>query len=442
MQKSVPGLLTALLAGALWCPIGVHAETDALVREALAMAQSGKARQAYALLEPQETARAGDPDFDTVFGIAANEIGEYSRAIFALERVLAVQPANARARAELGRALFAVGDNKAARTVLEQTKDQGIPLKASQSIDQFLQAIDRVEADGRSSWRGHVETSIGRDSNVNSGPSDPNVAVPAFGAVFQLNAAGVKTAATFATLGAGVQGRYVLDPRWSLIGNAAASYRSNSGSADVFNTRQIALNGGASYRYERHEFSLVGQFDTQNVDGARARDQAGVVGEWMMRFDAFRQAGAYVQLSRLSYPLQAVRDADRRVLGASYAHQMRSGLLAYGGAYAGEEAERNRGVPHLGHTLQGLRLGVQQPLGTALAGFATLGYEQRRHGGADPLFQVTRRDRQTNVNLGLNWVPVPEWRVTPQLALMDTRSNIVIADYDRTTVSVTVRRDF
>lgn len=444
MRPHLPHLLASLLAASLLWPASVQAEADALVRQALSLTKQGGAKEAFAMLAAQEVSRAGDPDFDTVLGIAANEIGEYTRAIFALERVLAVQPGNARARAELGRALFAVGDTKAARALFEQTKSQGIPVEAASTIDQFLQAIERVDAEGKSSWRGHLEASIGRDSNVNSAPADPSVAVPAFGpsAILTLNPAGVKTSSSFAALGGGLSGRYVVDPRWSLIGNVSGNFRRNSGRADAFDTDLIDLNGGASYRVERHEFSLAGQFETQSIDGARARDQAGLVGEWMYRFDAFRQFGAYAQLSRLRYPQQGIRDADRRVLGASYAHLFRTGLLVYAGLYAGEESERAAGVPQLGHKLSGLRTGVQQPLSDRLAAFASLSHENRRFGGTDPLFLVVRHDRQTHLNLGLSWLAAKAWRITPQLAITQARSNLVIADYGRRVFAVTVRHDF
>src|SRR3954451_16220125 len=93
------GLLTGVLAGSL----SAHAEVDALVRDAQALTANGQFAQAYALLEPQEINRAGDPDFDLAFGIAANESGHHTRSVLALERLLAVQPDNARGREALGR---------------------------------------------------------------------------------------------------------------------------------------------------------------------------------------------------------------------------------------------------------------------------------------------------------------------------------------------------
>ncbi len=437
------GLLPGVLLAVLLIPLGAHAQADALVREALGLTQRGEAQQAFDLLAAQEAVRAGDPDFDTVLGIAANECGQYTRAILALERVLSVQPDNARARAELGRALFAVGDTRAARALLQQTKEQGVPVQAAQTIDQFLLAIDRVEEAGRSSVKGYVEFGLGHDSNANSGPGISNVAVPVFGNLpLALNPSGIKTSASYATVGGGLSGRYVIDPRWSLIGTVTGDYRANSGSASQFDTDEVNLSAGAAYRHERNEYSLVAQSGSYGIDHSRLRNQAGVVGEWTYRFDGFRQFGAYVQLSRLSYPQQSARDVDRNVLGISYAHLLRTGTLLYGGLYAGQEKTRAANVDFLGHKLTGLRAGLQRPFSEQLAAFATLGYEDRRFGDQDPLFLTTRHDRQTNLNLGLTWVPARSWRVTPQLAFTRVHSNVPIADYDKRVLSVTARREF
>lgn len=427
---------------AIMMATAAHAEVDALVSDARALLDQSQAQKAFDLLEPQETARAGDPDFDTVLGIAANETGQFTRAVFALERVLAVQPSNSRARAELGRALFSVGDNKASRQVLLETKQDNIPAEAAATIDQFLQAIDRTEEAARSSVKPFLEASIGYDTNINSGPGNPSVAVPAFGGlIFTLAPAGVETKDAFATLGGGLSARYVVDSRWSLIGNVYGNSRINAKYND-FNTVQADVNAGASYRYEKHEFTGVAQAGTYAVSGSRARDQQGLVGEWTYRIDGFRQWSTYLQWGLLTYPGQSLRDSDRTVVGTSYAHAFRDGLVVFAGGYTGHEKERASRVPHLGHKLFGIRLGMQKSVRDDLSFFGSLNYEDRKYGGPDPLFLVTRQDRQWGLNLGLNWIPVKLWRVTPQLTLTSVKSNVAISDYNRSMFSVTVRRDF
>ncbi len=433
--------LCALALTAFLLPNAAHAEMDALVRDALALAESGNAKAAYDMLEPFEVTRAGDPDFDTVFGIAANQSGEHVRAVMALERATIVQPGNTRARAELGRAMFAVGDSKSARALLEQAKAQGAPAEAALTIDQFLRAIDAAEALAQSSWRGYVEASVGHDDNISSGPQNANVAVPALGGNVTLGANAVKKSATFAGLAAAVSGRYVIDSRWSAIGAAGAITRANLNQGQ-FNNHQLNLSGGASYRLDRQEFSAVAVYEDYTVDGTVTRTQRGAVGEWVYRMDSNREMGAYLQYSKLHYPNQSIRDANRIVLGGSYAQQFGDGLLGWGGIYAGSENETTSGVPYFGHSLGGLRLGLQKSINPTLAVYAAFGYENRSYGGQDPFFLVKRKDDQTSLSIGVNWVPAKAWRVTPQLSYIRNQSSVAINDYDRTTISVAARYEF
>lgn len=418
------------------------AEVDTLVRESLILVEQGKPQEAFDRLAAAETQRAGDPDFDTVLGIAANDSGQFTRAVFALERALTVQPGNARARAELGRALFSLKDNLAARQVLQETRLENVPPEVARRIDEFLLAIDRNEEAARSSIKAYIAASFGSDSNINSGPGNANVAVPALGGlVLTLNPSGVKLKDNFYAVGAGVFGRYVMDPRLSLIASVSGNFRFNNNFND-FDTNQMDLSAGAVYRLDKNEFTAAVQAGTYSVDNRTVRDQRGLVGEWTYRRDEASQWSSYVQLSTLRYPGQSLRNAERYVVGTSYATALRSGLVLFSGAYVGVEDERAPGVAQLGHRLAGLRVGLQQPINADVDLFANIGYERRNYGGSDPLFLVTRRDRQSNLNFGLNWVPVVSWRITPQVSLLQTRSNIAISDFTKNVFSVTVRKDF
>jgi Flp pilus assembly protein TadD len=68
------------------------AYADALTDQAKALLEAGKPGEAYTLLAAQESARAGEPGFDFLLGLAALDIGQNTRAVFALERVLALEP--------------------------------------------------------------------------------------------------------------------------------------------------------------------------------------------------------------------------------------------------------------------------------------------------------------------------------------------------------------
>src|SRR5450631_1718575 len=109
-------IFALLLLGPLLLPLGntVFAADPAL-DQARQFIDKNDAKAAYDLLIPLQAERAGDPAYDLLLGIAANESGRHSEAVFALERVLAVQPNNARARAEIARAYFALGERPTAK---------------------------------------------------------------------------------------------------------------------------------------------------------------------------------------------------------------------------------------------------------------------------------------------------------------------------------------
>lgn len=195
MNKNRCGIRTALLVSGLLFSALAHA--DAVTDNAKALLDKGDAKAAYALLEPLEGERAGNPDYDFLLGLAALEIGKNTNAVFALERVLAVDPNNARARAEIARAYAALGETQTAKKEFESVKQQGVPPEVAATIDRVLSAIERVEDEGRTTVRGYVEGTVGHDTNVNSATADRNIAVPLFGgAIFSLAPGGTRAAAT------------------------------------------------------------------------------------------------------------------------------------------------------------------------------------------------------------------------------------------------------
>ena len=60
-----------VLAVALLTPTSAFATVDQLVLQALELEEQGKPGEAFVLLDAQAASRAGDPDFDYAFGLAA-----------------------------------------------------------------------------------------------------------------------------------------------------------------------------------------------------------------------------------------------------------------------------------------------------------------------------------------------------------------------------------
>ena len=117
---------------------------DALLDDARSRLAAGDAVGAYALLSPAEEERAGEPDFDYLLGIAALDSGQATLAVFALERVVSVQPDNVLARAELARAYTTLREFESARDELNIVRSSSVPDEAKAQVVRYLDAVEGV----------------------------------------------------------------------------------------------------------------------------------------------------------------------------------------------------------------------------------------------------------------------------------------------------------
>lgn len=423
---------------------GAAAADDGLLIQADKLLKSGKAKEAYTLLEPHQSGRAGDPRYDYLLGVAALDSGRANEAVFALERVLAVEPNHLQARAEIARAYYVTGEVVASQQEFETVRQQNPPGEVRNAIEKYLAAIEQARAGERTAVRGYLEAAAGWDSNVNSATAANQVAIPVFGgAIATLSASGTKLQDTFGSVNGGFSVRHPIDPEWALFGGANANQRLNS-THTVFETGGLDGNLGVNLAKGEDSYSVALQVQNFNVGNSRFRDAAGLTAQWLHNLGDSGQASAYFQFTDLHYPGQDTRDALRYVLGAAYASTLEGEYapVVYGGGYLGQENERQAGVPYLGHKLYGLRAGGEMKINPSWTLFGSLSMEKRNYGGPDPLFLVNRGDTQSDLRLGLGYVPAQRWTVTPSLSYTRNNSNIVVSDYDRTVIMVSVRRDF
>jgi tetratricopeptide (TPR) repeat protein len=419
---------------------------DATLEQAKQMMARRDAAAAYALLKPLEDRRAGEPAFDYLLGIAALDAGRGTEAVFALERVLAVEPNHPHARAEIARAYYLLGEVETSRREFEAVRAQPIPAEAAATIQKFLDAIAQIQAGTRTIVLGFVEGAIGHDSNVNSGTSATTTpAIPGFNpGVISPNAR--EQSDSFASLAAGVSVRHPLSARTALVAGIDGTQRLNFSKHD-FDQGTINANAGIETGSGPNKYALGLQAGKLGFDYRNYRDSVGLVGQWQRQVSAAGVVSVFLQHAGLRYSGQAFRNTDRTVGGLAYAHAFggERAPVAYATVYLGEEDERDSTRPDQGHRLTGVRFGGQINVSPTLAAFAHAAYEERDYGGSFAAafgFPQSRLDKQTDLRLGVNYVPAKSWLVTPQVAYTDNRSNVSLTDFDRLQAFVTVRREF
>ena len=443
MSAPIPRLRALLLMLAL-LPALLPAAEDPL-QAARALLEAGKAQAAYEQLQPLLEQRAGDPEYDYLLGIAALDAGHPTEAIFALERVLAVQPNHALARAEIGRAYLAVGEIDAGRDALEDTLQlPSVPEQARAAVQRYLDIIEGAGAETtRTRLTGYLGADVGHDSNVNAATASRDVAIPAFGgAIFRLDDLGVEQPDQFVRLLGGANLNKPLSARTRLLLGGRFDQRFNR-EQDVFDQGNYSADLGLNWLFGRHSFTAALQYYGFTLDRKRYRDAFGATGQWRWAVNPDRNLSAYLQYADLRYPDQRVRDARRLVLGAAWAESFGRGHRhqGYVGLYAGGENNRND-LDHLSNRLGGLRLGWSSYLNPVWRLSINGSAERRVYRAEEPLFLRKRSDTLLEARAAIDYTGWHKWHVNPYLQWYDNRSNIVINEYDRWLVGLEVRRDF
>lgn len=442
--RSGIGVIGAILSITLWCNPGIAGAEENSLEQAATLLQAGKAKEAYELLAPHETENAGNPEFDYLLGLSAVDSGNAVLGIFALERVLAVEPNHAGARAAIARAHYMLGENESARLEFQNILKQNPPEDAIKSINRYMSAIDRALGDA-TRFNAYLEATMGHDSNINGAPSAQTLVVN-FGGLplpVTLSGATAEKSDNFLTLGGGIGFNYPISKTLSVFGNASGTERTNW-SSNMFETSTLDLNLGLRHKLGPDVVTAAVQDGNFYLDDERYRHAYGVAAQWQHDLDDRNQVSLFGQALRLHYPSADIRDADRRLVGAGFGHAFGGDLspVIFMNAYIGEEDERASSRPDMGHNLHGVRTGGQITWNPKTVLFATANYESRNYGGVKPFFTESQRDRQYEFSIGARYLPIAAWQIKPQLSYVRNNSNIPITDYDRWMLSVTFRHDF
>ncbi|UCE31704.1 MAG: DUF560 domain-containing protein [Burkholderiales bacterium] len=413
----------------------------ALLSEARARLRRGDAAAAYRLLAERESLYAGFPEYDFLLGLAAIDAGKPARAVFALERVLAAEPGHLRARAEIARAHFLLGEMDASRRQFETVASQAIPGAVRDTIGRYLDAIEHLSTAQRPQTTAYLALSTGYDSNVNLG-SSLREWIGTGGLRLLPEATSLAQDGSFVRFGAGVERVVPLDDRWQWYAKAAFEQRLNSVRRDT-ELGTVDLSAGLGYREDCHRMSLTAQLQHARLERAAFRNAAGITAQWQCESAARTRAGGYAQAFRLLFPEQSDRDARRLQVGAVMARGFDSARepVLIGSAYAGVERS-SRDLAEYDFDFVGLRFVSEVTLLPGWRGYAGVSYEHRSFDGVNPLFAGLRRtDRDLELQIGVEH-PVGDWTITPAAVLTRVWSTIDPNDYRRAQIYLHARYRF
>lgn len=427
-------------------PSLAFAADDAVITQAQALVKAGDYKAAYQLLEPLETERSGDVQYDMLLGLSALESGDNARAIFAFERVLATEPNNLEARALIAKAYFKGGEAENAKTEFNNVLSQNPNPEITKLIENNMLAIDKATGQ-KTAFAAYLDFGIGHDSNINSATSTDTVnvsIVPNFPLIpLKLSKASQEQSSNFVSAASGISVKVPVSKNVAAFGSLNGTTKMNL-AEEQFDPSSLDYSLGLNIKHNIDNYTVALQGGSFSINSDTFRETMGVSGQWQRTLDDQNQVSAFTQLSKLDYPVSPIRDAKRYVFGGAWGHAFGGdkAKVTYLSAYAGKEETDDNDFDFLGHDLFGVRAGGQLVLNYKLVAFAGASYEFRDYNGQDPAFLIAREDNQFDFNIGLRYLPGYNFTIKPQVSYINNNSNNDLYEFDRWIVSVNVRKDF
>ena len=407
---------------------------------ALAQDTAATAEENYRALSAEVPARAGDPAFDYALGIAALDTGRYGEAIIALQRVLALQPANAAARAELARAYALAGDIDTARAQFATVVDDpSLPDPVRQRFTGFVRQFDKQMAGGGSDISGFVDARFGHDSNINSATELNSIVIPLFSFLGpgQLGGAAVAQSDEFYDITAGISGVTALGRQDRVFASLLGNWRDNL-TTSLFDQAALTATAGYAHSFANQDvISISGQVQEFWLDRSSFRTSAGVTAQYTKPLSRGRAVTASAQWSRLDFAGDPLRDADRYAASLGLVGKRFIATLT-----GGTEQTRRQAGDHLSFDFVAVNLGAEVPVAKRVAAVGGIAFDLRRHGAADPLFLTERKDERLDLTAGLKVAVTDRLFLQPIATYSRNWSNIALFDFERWTVSVGARFEF
>lgn len=417
------------------------------VGDAKTLLKQGKAAESMELLERHLVDYSQDPEYNYLLGISSLDAGKPGSAVFAFERVLAIDPGHRWARAELARALIALTEYEAARRELTLVKNSPMPPEVAARVDEILaqleSALDRQKTSkGAATLGAYIEGELGYDTNINTATNATTIFIPVLNLPGTLN--GFSTAQKSSLLGVngGVSAQKRVNETVDIYGNIDGRFRAHP---DQPGFAVGSLAGGIGVRVTKgaDQYSVGLTQYVYYIDKFKNDDQIGVYGQWQHELDPEDVFSLFGQYTRADHPIVPYLNTDLTLVGATLSHA----LLGPGDpvlkltAYVGDDRARNKD-PTVGRSLYGGKAGYETKLRDDIKLFGSISATHAQYGGQNIWFGVQRWDWRYDLNAGVAYKPSSAWTVTPQLTLTRNASSISLSDFYRKQIIVNARRDF
>ena len=290
---TIPSRVAALLL-ILQSNLAISAD-QGLLLAAQNMIANGQSVEALDLLNPHEEEYAGDKEYDYLYGLALLDTGEPAAAVFAFQRVLAIQPNFAGARLELGRSYFDMGQMQRAQREFLIVQNQSPPKAVSDVVDKYMAAIETRSLKNRQGWRGYLQLGVGNDSNVNNATTADSF----LGFDLSEESREIPSSVISTLGGVSYDLPFSLDSKFFF--KSSINHRANNDASFASTVNYDLMLGYNKSVSSRGDLSLAMQFYSAEVDGDFNNKGLNLTGQYNLNFSPANQMGLFVRGGNVDY---------------------------------------------------------------------------------------------------------------------------------------------
>jgi len=431
-MKLLSGFKSILLAGLL-AGLGASAgaAADQSLTELRRLVDRGHYEDAYKL-SASMGGLAGSTHFDFLLGLAAVNSGHQAQGVLALERHLLAVPANDRARLELAKGYYELGDYFRARQEFEFVLRYNPPQDVRANVQKFLDAMQTREViTSRASSRSYIEVGMGRDSNVNAGTYNRLIDLLS-GPIPLTDPTSAESGSSFVQVSGGRQWLRRVDAGLAIFAGLDFDLKHNP-AATQYNAVNLGGYGGFSVGRGPGLYRLTLSDGQMRVDGEKYRNTLSTTAEGQFTLGQGYSATAVLQYAELAHAtVNALRDARMLTLGGGVQRAFASAwrpTLGLQLTYAKEFNQHLR--DDLSRRVTTARLSLAANPTERVSVSAGLSRQTSVFDAADVAFGTTRDDAMWLADVGVNYLWDSHWLIRADLQYTDNVSNQGLYSYRR-----------
>jgi tetratricopeptide (TPR) repeat protein len=430
-----------LAAGLLALALSAHAAGETGLTELRRLVEAGQFEAAYqmAQTQAQDKQQAG-PHLDFLLGLSAVNSGHFAQGVVALERHLAAVPANDRARLELARASYELGDYLRARREFEFVLRYNPPKDVQVNVQKYLDAMQtRDIGTSRATSRSYVQIGAGYDSNVNAG-TYANQMDSLGGPVPLTDPAARETGSSFTQIVAGTQWVRRVDSNLAVFAGGDFDHKGNP-DASAYDTSNIGGYGGFSLSRGPGLYRMTLSESQFQLNNQKYRNTLSLTGEGQYTLESGYLLNAVAQYSELSHAnANLIRDSKLTTLGGGVQKTLAAPWRPTLGVQLTQAHEGNLHMrDDLSRDATTLRVSLAASPSERLGLSMGLSGQQNKFGQADLAIGTVRNDQTQTLDLGVNYLWSRNWLLRFDAQLTDNQSNQALYTYRRSFVGLHTR---